>query len=127
MNKVKALNLEEELQSVDEYFYPKVVGEVNDVYVKVAKIKGDKIPWHNHKNEDEMFFILRGNLTFEVEGQPSFIMNEGDIFIVRKGVNHRVSSDDECHIMLIENKTTKHTGDVESEITRDIEQQLNQS
>jgi len=100
-----------------------VIGEVNDVYVKVAKIKGDKVPWHNHKEEDELFYIIEGSLLFEIEGQESFTMHQGDLFIIKRGINHRVSSKEECKIMLIENKSTAHTGEVESEITKSIAEQ----
>jgi len=118
------MNLKQKFEDVDEYFSPKIIGEVNDVYVKVAKIKGEDIPWHSHTNEDELFYIVEGSLLFEIKGKESFTMNEGDLFIVKKGVEHRVSSDEECKILLIENKTTAHTGEVKSEITKSIEQQL---
>ena len=118
------MNLKEKANELQEYFSPKVIGEVNDVYIKVAKIDGEKIPWHNHKDEDELFYIIEGSLHFEIEGADSFDMNEGDIFIVKKGTTHRVSSNDECKVMLIENKTTLHTGDVITDITKSIEDQL---
>ena len=118
------MNLKEKLKGLNEYFSPKIIGEVNDVYVKLAKIKGDKVPWHNHKDEDELFYVIEGNLLFEIEGKESFIMNKGDLYVVKKGVNHRVSSTEECHIMLIENKTTEHTGKVKTYITKSIEEQL---
>ena len=118
------MNIKEYFKDIQDYFSPEIIGEVNDVYVKLAVIKGDKVPWHNHKNEDELFYIIEGSLLFEIEGKESFNMNEGDIFIVKKGINHRVSSIEECKIMLIENKTTTHTGDVQSEITKPIKQQL---
>lgn len=117
------INLQLAIKNIPDYFSPKIIGEVNDVYIKVVKILGEKVPWHNHENEDELFYIIEGSLLFEVEGKDSFIMNEGDVFIVKKGVNHRVSSDEECKIMLIENKTTAHTGDVKSEITKSIADQ----
>ncbi len=120
------MNLKSQLDTVNDYFSPKVIGEVNDVYVKVAKIKGDEIPWHNHKNEDELFYIIEGSLFFEVEGQEGFMMHKGDLFIVKKGINHKVSSKEECKIMLIENKTTAHTGDIQTAITRSIDEQLGQ-
>ncbi len=119
------MKLKDYFKSISDYFSPVIIGEVNDVYVKVAKIKGDKVPWHNHEKEDELFYIIEGSLLFEIEGKDSFVMNKGDIFIVKKGINHRVSSAEECKIMLIENKTTAHTGDVQSEITKSIKQQLN--
>jgi quercetin dioxygenase-like cupin family protein len=118
------MNIQEYFKEIKDYFSPLIIGEVNDAYVKVAKIKGDEIPWHNHKNEDELFFIIEGCLYFELEGKDGFKMNEGDIFIVKKGVNHRVSSIDECKILLVENKTTAHTGDVVTKITKSVDQQL---
>ena len=111
------------LQKVTEFFSPKIVTEVNDLYIKVAKIKGDKVPYHTHDNGDELFYILDGELTMEVEGRGKFTMHKGDIFSVPKGLEHRVYSEEECHIMLIEGKETEHTGNVESEITKSIEEQ----
>ena len=118
------MNIKDHLSKISDYFSPKVIGEVNDVYVKVAKIKGDDIPWHNHTNEDEAFFILNGELLFEEEGKDAFKMCKGDFYVVKKGVNHRVSSVVECQIMLIENKSTAHTGEVDSKVTKSIEEQL---
>jgi len=117
------LNLKEKLSEISTYFSPRIIGEVNDVFIKLVKIKGNKVPWHNHKNEDELFYILKGNLLFEIENQEPFSMNIGDIFIVKKGINHRISSKVECHILLIENKTTLHTGDKAHEITKSIKEQ----
>lgn len=117
------INIAIVLKNIPNHFSPKIIGEVNDVYIKLVKIKGDKVPWHNHQNEDEFFYVIKGSLLFEIEGKDSFVMNEGDIFIVEKGVNHRVSSDEECNIMLIENKTTEHTGDIKSDITKNIDNQ----
>ena len=116
--------LHEYFLSISEYFFPKVIGEVNESYIKVAKIKGEEIPWHNHADEDELFYIVEGSLLFEEEGKKPFIMRKGDIYIVNRGINHRVSAEKECHILLIEQKSTKHTGDVSTEITRKIEDQL---
>ena len=118
------INLKDSFQLLKDYFAPKVIGEVNDVFVKIAKIKGEDIPWHNHKEEDELFYIVEGSLLFEVVGKEGFTMNEGDIFIVGRGINHRVSSTEECMIMLVEQKTTAHTGDVITDITKSIEKQI---
>lgn len=117
------LNLKKKFADIDSYFSPKIIGELNEVYVKLAKIKGEKIPWHNHKEEDELFYVLEGSLLFEIEGQDSFTMNEGDMFIVKRGINHRVSSVDECKILLVENKSTAHTGDVQTDVTKTIADQ----
>ena len=117
------MNLKEKLSEITDYFSPKILGEVNDVFIKLVKIKGNKVPWHNHKNDDELFHVLSGSLLFEVENQEAFTMNSGDIFIVKRGLNHRVSSKEECHIMLVENKTTLHTGEIVNEITKSIKEQ----
>lgn len=119
----KRVILENSFSTIENYFSPKIIGEVNNEFVKIAKIKGEDIPWHNHENEDELFLILEGSLLMEIENESSFSMNTGDMYIVKKGVNHRVSSTNECKIMLIESKTTQHTGKVISEVTRSIEEQ----
>ncbi|MBT8219124.1 MAG: cupin domain-containing protein, partial [Bacteroidia bacterium] len=112
------MQLKDYLKNVKDYFAPKVIGEVNDTYIKVAKILGDEIPWHNHKTEDELFYIISGSLLFEEEGKTPFEMKKGDLYIVKRGVNHRVSATEECHIMLVEPKQTAHTGDIVTSITR---------
>ncbi|MFK5983673.1 MAG: cupin domain-containing protein [Flavobacteriaceae bacterium] len=117
------MNLKEKLSEITEYYSPKIIGEVNDVFIKLVKIKGNKVPWHNHKNEDELFHILSGSLLLEVENGEPFTMNNGDIFIVKRGINHRISSKEECHIMLVENKTALHTGEIINEITKSIKKQ----
>lgn len=117
------MNLKSELLNVDKYFSPRIIGEVNDQYIKVAKIKGNKVPWHKHENEDELFYIIEGSLLMEIECNEDFIMGKGDFYVVKKGINHRVSSKEECLIMLIESKTTEHTGKVKSEITKSIDEQ----
>lgn len=117
------MNLKSELLNVDKYFSPGIIGEVNDQYIKVAKIKGNKVPWHKHENEDELFYIIQGSLLIEIECNDNFIMEKGDFYVVKKGINHRVSSKEECLIMLIESKTTEHTGNVKSEITKSIDEQ----
>ena len=124
MADMSAIQLRERATALTEYFSPKVIGEVNDVYVKVAKIKGEEIPWHNHAGEDELFYIIEGSLLFEVEGEEPFTMETGDLYIVKRGVHHRVSSTEECSILLVENKSTAHLGNTESEITRSVEEQL---
>lgn len=121
---MRPINPLDRARALTTYFSPRVIGEVNDVYVKVAKIKGEDIPWHNHADEDELFYIIDGSLLFELEGEEPFTMETGDLYIVGRGVNHRVSSTEECSILLVENKSTAHLGDTESEITKSIEEQL---
>lgn len=117
------MNLRDAFLGVKNYFSPRIIGEVNDQFIKVVKIKGQEVPWHNHENEDELFFIVEGMLLLEIENQPGLVMKKDDFFVVKKGINHRVSSTGECLIMLIESKTTEHTGKVKSAITKSIEQQ----
>jgi quercetin dioxygenase-like cupin family protein len=121
---LKTVNLFKKLNQIQDYFSPKIIGEVNDVFVKIVKIKGDKVPWHNHKNEDELFYVIKGKLQFEIEHSEPFTMTKGDLFIVKRGINHRVSSKKECSVLLVENKTTSHTGSTISAISKNILQQL---
>ena len=121
---MRPINLRDRAAALDEYFSPRVIGEVNDVYVKVAKIKGDEIPWHNHPGEDELFYVIEGSLLFEVEGQEPFTLRAGDLYIVGRGVEHRVSSTEECSILLVEPRSTAHLGETESEIARSVGEQL---
>jgi mannose-6-phosphate isomerase-like protein (cupin superfamily) len=120
---MKKINVDEIASRITEYFSPKIIAEVDDHYVKIAKIRGDKVPWHSHEHEDELFYILKGMLTMEVKGQAPFQMTEGDLFVVPKGINHRIYSDEECTIMLIERKSTRHTGELTTDITKSIAEQ----
>ena len=81
------------------------------------------LAWHSHENEDELFFILKGRLRMEME-QGTVELKEGEMFVVPKGVRHNPVADEECHILLIERKSTLHTGDVVTEKTRSIAEQL---
>lgn len=117
------MNVRSSCTKLKNYFAPRILDEVNDHYVKVVKIKGQEVPWHHHENEDELFYIIEGQLLMEIEDQEGFVMKKGDLFVVRKGRNHRVSSDGECLVMLIEPKTTEHTGKVKSAISKSIEEQ----
>ena len=122
---MKTVNLLKELELVDEYWSPRVVGEVNDQYIKVAKLKGT-LAWHKHDDEDELFYVLRGRLVIEYE-DDQVVLNEGDFHVVPKGTLHNPVAEEECWIALIETVTTRHTGDVVTDKTRSIEQQLGDS
>lgn len=108
--------------ALEEHWSPRVVGEVDDVYVKVAKVQGT-LAWHSHAQEDELFYVLKGRLRIEME-QGTVELNEGDMFVVPKGVRHNPVADDECHLLLIERKSTLHTGDTVTDKTRSIDEQL---
>jgi mannose-6-phosphate isomerase-like protein (cupin superfamily) len=107
---------------LDELWSPRVIAELDDTYVKVAKIRGS-LAWHSHDNEDELFYVLKGHLRIEMEGSV-VDLNAGEMFVVPKGVRHNPIAQEECHILLIERKTTQHTGDVKTERTRSIAEQL---
>ena len=98
------------------------MSELDDCYVKVAKVKGT-LAWHAHDNEDELFFILKGKLKIEMES-GTVELSEGQTFVVLKGVRHNPVAEEECHLMLIERKTTLHTGSELTERTRSLEDQL---
>ena len=109
-------------ESLAELWSPRVVGELDDSYVKVAKVRGT-FGWHNHEHEDELFFILKGRLRIEMES-GSAVLDEGEMFIVPKGVQHNPVAEQECLIMLIERKSTLHSGNVVNENTRSLAEQL---
>jgi mannose-6-phosphate isomerase-like protein (cupin superfamily) len=108
--------------SLKEFWSPRVIGEVDDAYVKVARVSGT-LAWHSHEDEDELFYILKGRLRLEMEHE-TVDLDEGEMFIVPKGVRHNPVADAECHVLLIERKATKHTGDVVTEKTRSVAEQL---
>ena len=108
--------------SLTELWSPRVVAELDDSYVKVAKVHGT-LTWHSHDDEDELFYVLRGQLRIEMELE-TVELGEGDAFVVPKGVRHNPVADDECLVMLIERKTTQHTGNEITDKTRSIAEQL---
>jgi len=105
-----------------ELWSPRVVAELDDSYVKVAKVQGT-LAWHSHDDEDELFYILKGKLTIEMEDR-TVVLEQGDTFVVPKGVRHNPIAEHECHIMLIERKSTLHTGSEVTEKTRSVADQL---
>lgn len=108
--------------SLTELWSPRVVAELDDNFVKVAKVHGT-LAWHAHEGEDELFFILAGTLRIEMEDR-SVTLHEGDSFVVPRGVRHNPVADEECLLMLIERKSTKHTGDAVTDKTRTLDEQL---
>ncbi|NLG77977.1 MAG: cupin domain-containing protein [Xanthomonadaceae bacterium] len=108
--------------ALTELWSPRVIAAIDDMYIKVAKIKGT-LAWHSHDHEDELFYVLDGTLRIEMESE-TVELHTGDIYVVPKGVRHNPIADEECHVMLIERKTTLHTGSEVTEKTRTIEEQL---
>ena len=108
--------------SLTEHWSPRVVAELDESFVKVAKVQGS-LAWHSHDGEDEFFYVLAGTLRIEMEDR-SVELNAGDAFVVPKGVRHNPVAERECLVMLIERKTTQHTGTTATSKTRSIAEQL---
>ncbi len=119
----ESVNLMAAAGSLQEYWSPKVVARVNDQYVKVAKVRG-RLAWHRHEHEDELFYVLRGNLKIEYERGRVVELEAGSIHVVPKGVLHNPIAEEECWFVMIETVSAKHTGDVDTPLTKTIEQQL---
>ena len=120
MNKI---NLASKLALFADYWNPRIIGDLNENHIKLAKLQGDFI-WHQHEMEDELFVVLKGKLMIDfrdgvgVDGIRTVEINTGEIIVVPKGVEHRPHAEEEVHIMLIEPKTVINTGALENELTR---------
>jgi mannose-6-phosphate isomerase-like protein (cupin superfamily) len=108
--------------SLPELWSPRVIGEVDDAYIKVARVQGS-FGWHHHAGEDELFYVLAGRLRMELRDRV-VELGEGGMFIVPRGVEHNPVAERECLLMLVERKSTLHTGNVVNARTRSIEEQL---
>lgn len=115
-------NLHRHFETLTEQWSPRVIAQVNDQYVKIARIQGT-LTWHAHDDEDELFYIVKGAMIMEFEDRR-VPLEEGDVLVIPKGVPHNPIAEEECWVMLVETVTTKHTGDVETPKTRTIEEQL---
>ena len=109
------INLKSKLELIKDYWSPKVVAELNDYQFKLAKIK-DEFIWHEHSDTDEAFIVIKGNIEIELE-DSTVKLSEGEMFIVPKGAKHKPIARGEAHIMLIEPRDVKNTGDIENELT----------
>lgn len=98
-----------------DHWSPKVVAEMNDYQIKLVKIEGDFV-WHNHEDTDELFFVIEGNMEIEFEDK-TVELNEGEMYVVPKGVNHKPRAQNECKVMLIEPRGVVNTGDSEGDLT----------
>ncbi|HEV2490407.1 MAG TPA: cupin domain-containing protein [Candidatus Acidoferrales bacterium] len=112
---MEKVNLNEKLSRFSEYWSPKIVGELNESYVKVVKLKGEFI-WHHHENEDELFLVVKGRLRMRFRDRDVHV-DPGEFIIVPRGVEHMPVAEAECQIVLLEPKTTLNTGNVRNERT----------
>ena len=112
MNKV---NLVQKFSLFHDYWNPKIVGELNDSYVKLVKLKGE-FAWHHHETEDELFLVVKGSLLIKLRDQNIFL-DEGEFVIIPRGVEHLPIAEEEAHVLLLEPKTTLNTGNIGNERT----------
>lgn len=109
------VNIAEKLSLFNEYWQPKIVGELNGQHVKLVKFQGEFV-WHHHDAEDEMFMAVQGRFKMEFRDRDEWI-EEGEFIIVPRGVEHRPVAETEVHVMLFEPATTLNTGNIENERT----------
>jgi len=112
---MNTINLADKFSSFSDRWSPKIIGELNDFYVKTAKLKGEFV-WHHHENEDEMFLVVKGTLRMKFRDHQA-VIREGEFIIVPHGVEHCPAADEEVQVVLIEPKTTLNTGNLINERT----------
>lgn len=119
------IDLDAEFARLTEHWSPRVVGRVNDQYVKIAKLQGEFV-WHAHAEEDELFLVIRGRLVIQLE-DGEVTLGPGQCVVVPRAVRHNPIAAEECWVMLVEPVATKHTGEVVTDRTRTIEEQLGEA
>jgi mannose-6-phosphate isomerase-like protein (cupin superfamily) len=112
-----AINLKEKLELFEDKWSPKVIAEMNDYQIKLAKLQGDFV-WHKHDDTDEVFLVIKGSLVIELRDR-SVSLSEGEMYVVPKGVEHKPIAADECHVMLLEPRGVVNTGET-AEDTGDL-------
>ncbi|MBN1372692.1 MAG: cupin domain-containing protein [Anaerolineaceae bacterium] len=112
---MKIVNLAEKFDRINEYWSPRIAGELNDSYVKLVKLKGEFV-WHHHENEDELFLVVQGRLCIKLRDRDLWL-EAGEFVIIPKGVEHCPVAEEEAHVLLLEPKSTLNTGNVVNERT----------
>lgn len=113
---LEKVNLSEKFGLFTEHWSPKIAGEVGDAYVKLVKLRGEFV-WHKHDDEDEMFFVIKGEITISLR-DGDVRLGEGEFVIIPRGVEHKPFAAEEACVLLFEPKTVLNTGDVVNELTR---------
>ena len=117
MKKIESINISEKFSKFEKQWTPHIIGELNNQYVKLCKLKDDFV-WHKHDDEDELFMVFKGTLLIDFRGNKTVEVKEGEIIIVPKGVEHRPRTNgDVVFNLLFEPKSTLHTGNVEDKMT----------
>ena len=112
---IEKINLAEKFTRFQDYWSPKIAGELNDSHVKLVKVKGEFV-WHHHENEDELFWVVKGTLVIRLrDGEVR--LNPGEFVIIPRGVEHLPMAEEEVHMVLLEPKNTLNTGNVRNERT----------
>jgi len=112
---IEKVNLTEKFGLFNDYWSPKIIGELNDFHVKLAKIK-DEFVWHRHDEEDELFLVIKGRLRMKLRDRD-IVVEEGELIIIPRGVEHLPVAQEETHILLFEPKSTLNTGNIQDERT----------
>ena len=112
---MEKVNLNQKFNLFQDYWSPKIAGELNDFYVKLAKLKGEFV-WHHHETEDELFLVVKGKLLIKLRDHDIWLQ-EGEFVIIPKGVEHLPIAEEEAHVLLLEPKTTLNTGNLQNERT----------
>lgn len=111
----RPINFQDKLQQFSEHWTPKIVAQMNDYHFKVVKLQGEFV-WHDHPETDEVFIVLKGQLEIRFR-DGSVLLNEGELFVVPKGVEHQPAAVEECHLLLVEPASTINTGSIMDEKT----------
>ena len=112
---IEKVNLREKFGRFEDRWSPKVIGEVNDAYVKAVKLKGEFV-WHHHDDEDELFLVVKGSMIIKLRDRD-ITLEEGEFVIIPRGVEHMPVAEEEAHVLLLEPKSTLNTGNVTNEKT----------
>ena len=115
VSKLQKINLKEKLSKFSDYWSPKVIVEMNDYQFKLVKVKDD-FDWHSHKNTDEVFIVIKGEMQIDFRDQI-VKLSKGEMLVVPKGVEHKPYAEEECEVMIVEPKGVVNTGDSVSDLT----------
>lgn len=113
---IHAINLGQKFSTFDDHWSPRIIAQMNDIHLKLAKIEGEFI-WHHHPETDEVFYVVEGQLLIEFRDH-AVELGQGELCVVPRGVEHKPVAESECHILLIEPAGTLNTGDVTDEHTK---------
>jgi mannose-6-phosphate isomerase-like protein (cupin superfamily) len=112
---IEKVNLAEKFSQFQDYWSPKIAGQVNDFHVRLVKLKGEFV-WHHHEQEDELFLVVKGKLLIKLHDQD-IVLNQGEFVVIPRMIEHLPVADEEVHVLLLEPATVLNTGNVQNERT----------